>query len=455
MSMSDLLASKFPAMPPPPAGWSFTLDAANEWRPREETHPAYGFVKQHLYEPGTVFDWKDIPPEVNTVCVPVLYTRDEKGLQLTDCRIEPRFVREGTQGSATFAVSVEHWVMHRPVAAIAAFEAGDFALAMVESRKGESKLHRSIFLKSREQVERAAAMNAFKVLFQHYSFNEELWRLEKWVEDCLPFDLDEHPEMVEFRRLLDSQVGHLRENGRISASAISRWYKEGSPPAEGFGVQCAQGAGLQPRHRWLIAECDKEKYTKVAEWGSVNAISLFALSRFAPHIGWVGFESNPKCRDEGIKTALEAGFVVNGMGKAVEHGEDPKPLGKFHLLPFSEMYKHREFDAVSLFEVLEHNDDDGDIDIIAECLSSIRVGGTLFITTPCGNWSGFDEHTRDLELRKDHINSFTPRRMIKLLQKAVRAYGSGTFEVTLCERVENPELTENNSWVHCAVVRRS
>lgn len=439
------VASIIPALPPVPEGWRFLLDNKNEWRPRDENHPSKKFVERYLAEPGAVLDWNLLHPSVNIVSIPVLYVRDPEGSSLADVRIEPRFVRVGVEPGEVFAVATQYWIVNRPFEAMELLKDGNYAAAMTEARKGESKLHRSIFLKARELKEIAEAMEAFKVLFQHYSFNEELWRLEKWMQEYLPFTLEEHPEMQKYKELLHAQVGHLRDgdfsanlNSSISSAAISKWYANGSPPADGIDENYAKLPQVSMRHKWLIDECRRLKYKRVAEWGSVNAVSLYSLINQAPDIDWYGFESNPQCIEAGIAVAKKAGFDVGGS---------------FRLYPMKDFYRLGDYDAVSLFEVLEHNDPEGGAEIVADCLNALRPGGSLFITTPCGNWSGFDEHTRDLTLRKDHLNAYTPARMAKFLEAAVRGGSTGSFELKECYRLENPELLENNSWCHSRVER--
>lgn len=421
-----------------PEGWDFFTDPTLEWRPRDEQHPSNLFMKK--FE-NTALDWNQLPVAATTVCVPVLYVSDAKGEALVDFRFEPRIVKKGLTPGQTQVVAVDsrYWILHRPSACVA-FEAGDFEKAMNLSALGDTIAHRAVFLKSRERLEINEALEAFKVLFKHYSFNEELWRLERWMKDLLPFTLEDHPAMEEYRRFLTQQVGHLRgAESEINGPAIRKWYAEGSPSAEGLE---ASTNAVTYRHKWLIEECQRLGYKRVAEWGSVNGVSLFPLMNLAPDIEWIGFESSAEARIAG-----------NALAHQYVSEKNPPWKNVFQLYPMTEFTERGQFDAVSLFEVLEHNDWETGIDIVTQCLSVLRVGGSLFICTPCGNWSGFDEHTRDLSLRKDHINAFTPQRMAKLLKEVTSNYGL-TLELTECRREENPALKENNAWVVARIERK-
>ncbi|TAL42482.1 MAG: hypothetical protein EPN91_08865 [Salinibacterium sp.] len=427
----DTLAH-LPSLPPLPPGWKFLTDARSDWRPRDAEHPIHEFIARGFK--NTTLNWDELPPNITTVAVPVFYVSDAKGHQLDAVRFEPRIVKEGTSNLQMVASASQYWVLSRPQACIE-FEKGNYERAMALASMGDTALHRNVFLKARAALETREAFEAFKVLFRHMSFSEELWRLERLME-YLPFDLEEHEGMVEFHELMRAQIGHLRgDASRINAGAIRKHYAEDSPFAEGVNEDYANVVLLTTRLKWLIDECRKNGYARVAEYGSINGTSLFPLLNRAPDIEWHGFEVSEKCIAEGRRLALEVGKE------------------NFNLHPMREFYERGPFDAVALFEVLEHNDPESGQAIVQDCLLRLRVGGTLFITTPCGNWSGWSEECRDLMLKKDHILAFTPARMATFLGEAVRDIVGCSFELMKCERVENEDLQEANAWVHAQVRR--
>lgn len=427
-----LIPSSRLVLPAVPEGWTLSVDPNLEWRPQDEKHPACDYVKKYLSVPGEL-DWKVLPPEVTRVHVPVLYVLDGKGENLAHVRLEPRLVKGDEPESTITAVASQYWVLHRPKAAILA-EEGDWRATMQAASLDETALHRALYLRARERLETEEAFAAFKVLFKHYSFNEELWRLERWMNDFLPFDLEDAPEMEQYRKMLTTQVGHLRgEKGVISLDGVSRWYATGSPPAEGIDEKYAHCSHLPSRLDWLINGCKQEGYKRVAEWGSVNGVSLFPLLKFAPDIEWYGFESNPKAVEAGRQTAEKA------------------QVKNFNLHPMSEFNEHGPYDAIALFEALEHNDWEGGKTIVKQLLSFLAPGKSLFITTPCGNWSAFDDkYCRDLSTRKDHILAYTPSRMAKMLNETMKECGVAG-ELVECCKVENSSIHENNAWVYCRV----
>lgn len=418
-------------------GWKLNYDPDVEWYPTDEKHPAHAYVSQ-VYA-SLAIELSSLPPEVWQVGIPVLYVDDAEGKVLRYVDMEPRLQRTiPGDPSAPLSATSKVFLVQRPKAATL-LEAGDFVGAMKAAIPATSPLHANLFLKAREALETEAAMNAFEMLFQHYSFNEELWRLEKLM-GILPFDLEEHPRMEKFRQLLDKQVGHLRDgSGRMTEAAISKWYSNGSPIA-GVDVTYAVSAkySLPPRFKWLIDECRAHKYKQVAEYGSVEGISLFHLIQHAPDIEWHGYESSDVAVKRGNELAKEAKLDAN-----------------FYLHPMGNFSDFGLFHAVALFELLEHNTFQSGMTLVHRCMQSIRPGGSLFITTPHGNWSAFDLHTRDLELPKDHINSFTPARMLKFLNDCIRMLDQDSRDWTVAEvrSVENPTLNENNRWVFARLER--
>ncbi len=307
---------------------------------------------------------------------------------------------------------------------------------------------RRVQLQQQEQQTLGAALAAFEQLFRYYSLNEELWRLERWMDDLLPYSLEDHPLMNHFRAQLTKQVGHLRLPGsaRMTHEGVSRWYANGSPMA-GVDEQYASTTTklcLPPRFEWLIAQCRANGFKFVAEYGSVEGISLFHLIHHAPEIRWVGHESSAPAVARGIELAQKVGladkFHLHSMEQFNQHTVNQLVSNDGVLAnPLS-----AKFDAVALFEILEHNTWEGALMLVRHAAKRIRSGGMLFITTPHGNWSAFDPRTQDLNLPKDHILAFTPNRMLKLLTAAL---GPGEQEAA---QVQNPTVHENNSWVFAA-----
>lgn len=424
-------------LPPPPDGWELDLEF-QDWRP-DKGHPGYEYVRQQLTDPGDksgrsgVLDWEQLPANVNRVCIPVLYVDDSNGFSLRDVCLEPRLARKDTEDNGLRAVATQFWVMNRP-ACVGLFEQGQHVAACVSAKTGQSALHRNIFLRARAAKETEDALDALKVLFTHMSFNEELWRLEKLM-DCLSFDLDEHPDVAKLREVLAGQVQHLRgDSAHISPAGIANWYANGSPAAEGLDERYVDAATPTQRLQWLIDESRRLGYKRVAEWGSVNGVSLFPLTKFAPDIAWWGFESSLNARTLGVELAKKC----NVPG--------------FNLNPMEDLPTLAPFDAIALFEVLEHNDWEGGKGIVKRLLPNIRPGGSLFVCTPCGNWSIFDDkYCRDLKVRKDHINAFTPSRMAKLLGEVSVETGMA-LKLCDCRRVENTaNIAEANASVFARV----
>ena len=332
-------------------------------------------------------------------------------------------------------------ILHQPIAALY-LEAGDPAGALRLNPPNSvpgTALDTRIFILARAEQERREALEAFKVLYKHYSLHEELWRLNEWMK-LLPYDLDESAEMEEYRRLLNVQVGHLQLNG----SGPRDWYAgdfAGGSPSEVADANYVSlfkkpNFDMPLRFQWLVQECRRLGFKRVVEFGSVDGISLFPLIQKAPDIEWHGVEVSRAAVAHGRKVAAEVGMEKD-----------------FHLHPansfadFSATRDARElgpFDAAVVFEVLEHNTPTQGQEILLAAEAAVRPGGCIFISTPCGNWSAHDEKTRVFELKKDHIFSFTHKRMCAFLKDKKDVF---------VEVVENNNIAEGNANVHARYQR--
>jgi len=326
----------------------------------------------------------------------------------------------GFDGVLPMAPVPELIIFNQPTAATF-LEFGDSAGAQALTEGNNAPFARMVFLKARAENDRRKALDAFKVLFTHYSIHEELWRLGELMK-VLPYDLEECDEMEEYRNLYQVQIGHLALEG----AGPCDWYATGSP-SEVANVAYALGAGASQRYAWLVAECRRLGFKKAVEFGSVDGIGLFPLQKTAPDIEWHGVEVNPAAVAHGHKVAQDAGLKIN-----LHHA------GSFAEFATKNM---QQFDASFVFEVLEHNTPVEGQDILDAAELVVRPGGRVFISTPCGNWSSHDEATRVLHLKKDHINAYTVERM--------RAFLKDKKDV-FAERTENPDYREANANVQAS-----
>jgi SAM-dependent methyltransferase len=349
-------------------------------------------------------------------------------------RAEPKpftWGSRGFDGVLPMAPVPELVIFNQPTAATF-LEFGDSAGAQALTEGNNAPFARMVFLKARAENDRRKALDAFKVLFTHYSIHEELWRLGEFLK-CLPYDLEECAEMEEYRNLYQVQVGHLDLEG----SGPNAWYTSGSP-SEVASVAYALGAGASQRYAWLVAECRRLGFKKAVEFGSVDGIGLFPLQKTAPDIEWHGVEVSPAAVAHGHKVAQDAGLKINlhHAGSFAEFatgsGRERAHSGVGHL---------KEFDAAFVFEVLEHNTPEEGQRILSSAEVVVRPGGRVFISTPCGNWSAHDEATRTLHLKKDHILAYTVARMKAFLKDKKDVF---------VERTENPDYREANANVQAS-----
>lgn len=390
------------------------------------------------------------PAVGDALVIPTFWCEDLEGLKALTYTADIRALRTSKYGdnlpsigSRGFAVSGETLMGYCGYAAVVkvphaqrALASGDYRLALeLSAPYNNLAFFRRIELKATELKNTNEALTAFERLYVHMSLNEELWRLGQ-IFKHLPFDLEEHPRVLELFAQYRRQTGHLDD--------VTKWYAEGSPSEvlNDWYIENAAGC-LSTRLGWIGVEATKLGYKRVVELGAIDGSSLFPLMARFPAIEWHGVEVSQPA-------------VAHGKALAAKHGLLDK-LKLHHAKSFRAFStevswmddKHwkghptdlHRFDAAMVFEVLEHNTPEDGRLILETARDCVKPGGRIFVTTPCGNWSLFDKKTQDLEIRKDHILAYTPKRMRELLESLPFA---ADIKV---ERVENSVYADNNAWV--------
>lgn len=402
--------------------------------PDETKHIRYGsgpILPGHFQEEAALLSSLEAAG-VKAAMVPIFWCLDEIGHEAKICTRSVRLVHRDARvlaWHAVFGCIVEDATAALPgcpllnqSAACRHWSRGEVDEAYdVALNQSQSPLDRPIFIKARARIDQRHALAALKTLFEHMSIHEELWRLEELMK-YLPYTLDELPEVDELRALLKQQTGHLDAGERD-------WYRDGSPSE----VMEAKIIPMLPgwctaRLAWLIEQVRATGAKKVAEFGSVDGVSLFTLVQVAPEIEWHGVEVNPKAVEHGYKVARETGLAERFH---LHNADTFAAFSAEHL---------REFDAVACFEVLEHNRDPRSV--LLSLMPAVKSEGFVYVTTPLGAWSLHDEPTRSIPLRKDHINAFTVKRM-ETLFRALPGIDPTSIEV---RAVENPSYWEANAW---------
>jgi len=155
----------------------------------------------------------------------------------------------------------------------------------------------------------------------------------------------------------------------------------------------------QPRHFWEQAKLcaitrlldDGGRWQQVLEIGCGDGAVLFALAK-----------RYPRCRFWGVDNA----FTPELLDFFTRQPDYPPNLELSAEIPGGTV-----FDALLLFDVLEHIDDDQAF--LAQMLPLLRPGATVAVTVPAFQ-SLFSEHDRFLR----HFRRYRKSQLTKLLQKA-------------------------------------
>lgn len=386
-------------------------------------------------------------PEADALLVPTFWTPDSNGERSLSYTTDVRAVRVDKfpstplVGHRGFVVPGDTKVDYCGAAAVLkqpfaakALEKGDFEVALALCKPYE---HLAFFqwvrLKALAGQNTKEALVAFERLYRHMSLNEELWRLGEIFKN-LPYDLEEHPRVAELLAQYKRQTGHLDEGE-------TKWYAEGSP-SESINDWWVKNAPLSQRLAWLMHECKTRGFKRVVELGSVDGGSVMTLCQRAPEIDWHGVEVNPAAVANGKMLAARNGVLNFKLHHATNFKQFASRVSDAEHARFKGQASdlHR-FDAAALFEILEHNSPDECRRLVENARDCVRSGGRVFISVPHGNWSLHDANTQNLELRKDHIYAWTPKRMRKFLASFPFAQDIQVVAV------ENEAFYEGNGWV--------
>lgn len=423
----------------------------SEWLPG-------GDIRAHLNE-----------TEAESVMLPVVTVEDSRGEVPRDQTIETRLLRrsapfkfDGSQFVAKNGSLCPIPIFSQPPPAFY-FENGDIEsahrLSLPSGGSNNSRIERRIRVMARRELSKRRARDGLWALFEHMSCHEELWRLGEILKH-LPYTLDDDPSIAEMRRQYAIQMGHLD-------GGAGDYYRDGAfqmiHSLDEAYVHLGEGA-LAHRCKWLIAECRKRRLKRVLELGSTDGNNLFPMVQTAKDLEFTGVEVSKEAVAHGHELAKATGVAIDlrnadsfaafaagvgtercivcgdlarDHGNALRYAETGIACGG----PFPNPNALPKFDAVMLFEVLEHNCPEEGMKLVEAATRCARPGGRVFITTPCGSWSCHDDACWNMEKRKDHISAYSVERMKALL---------GDVKDLEISRVENPMYEEANSWVYAS-----
>lgn len=305
------------------------------------------------------------------------------------------------------------------------YEVGDTHSALRLTEGSMDPIDERYRTMARSKLDTRKGLQGLWALFEHMSNHEELWRLGEILK-YLPYTLEDDPSVAEMKKAYAQQMGHLD-------GGAERWYADGSySPAHGVDAAYVElGAKAMPqRCKWLVEECRKWKFKRLLELGSTDGNNLFPMARAAPDLDITGVEVNELAVEHARALSAQTGVKINihhaPSFQVFADERDRRGLGLF--------------DAVAVFEVLEHNSPEEGSALLDAADRCVRPSGRVFITTPCGSWSCHDPACWDLKQRKDHINAYTVKRMEEFLSNR-------RVKDLQVERVENPQYKEANAWV--------
>ncbi|MBP6479850.1 MAG: methyltransferase domain-containing protein [Pseudomonadales bacterium] len=229
--------------------------------------------------------------------------------------------------------------------------------------------------------------------------------------ETVPHTLVHHPLVVELEVWARGMKKHLTD-----AKAYGQFYEDIGTDI----VSCESGLtpeGALPRVQWLIGrlkamQAKLGRPLRVLEMGPFDGITCLPVMRALPDVHYTAIEAKLTALQTLRERVAEYGATSQFVGY---HGMDPSkvfaPGGPGYT---SDVALHgARFDAVILFEVLEHVQ--RPVETLADLLSLTLGTGAFFISTP---WGAFDRgHHPPNRDPRGHVRALMPKDLIELVQK--------------------------------------
>jgi 2-polyprenyl-3-methyl-5-hydroxy-6-metoxy-1,4-benzoquinol methylase len=193
--------------------------------------------------------------------------------------------------------------------------------------------------------------------------------LEKQLEDLLDqnqaLKAYELSKGTEFEKKIYSLVEHC-----FDKKVYKNYYEEElveNPVSEEIAYDCTK---LAPRFDWLVKEIEKKGHKSVLDLGCADGYLCLTLAT-----------RGIKCKginlyQPSIELAKER---AKDLPATFEHKDISEVTG--------------EYDAVVVFEVLEHIPEP--LQALQKAFSLVKAGGSLYLSTPGANGAGVEEHIRN------------------------------------------------------------
>lgn len=243
--------------------------------------------------------------------------------------------------------------------------------------------------------------------------HDENWAAHQLMSECVPYFCADRPAIVKAREDQREMVLHL-----IDPDAYQEYYANNPherPFEEQYGVEVKDAHLALPRIGFLRRRLEE---------GS-RIVDLSANDGFmAANLSEVGIVTD--CIDlhpGNVSIALQRAKQYDGIGTVNE--------GDFHELRLAA--GHKGYDAVVLFETIEHVHDPRES--LAHMVTLAKPNGRLFVSTPQEAVEKGNLPNWDMVERKGHVRVFTAESFQALLEEfgSVDAFEIGADGVMVAE----------------------
>lgn len=255
---------------------------------------------------------------------------------------------------------------------------------------------RALYEKARFEGELVQAVMTLREAAIRYDENLKALRL---LEDAVPYVIQEHPEIVHARAAQRENCRHY-----LDPAEYRRWYSE-EPKESTVTDDFVPKAGEVFHRVGFLEHGLQEQEQKLGRKPEVLDLGCndFWVGAYLMTKGYHvdGVELNRKSYELALERAQR--FRNGGPPSRIEHGD---------LHEAADLLDH-QYDAVSLFEVIEHVPDvQAALDA---CERMLKPGGRVYISTPDGAYENGNIDRWSVVERKGHLRAIQAAQLAELL----------------------------------------
>ena len=240
-------------------------------------------------------------------------------------------------------------------------------------------------------------VNAVMLLRETLIRHDENLKALELLEKTVPYVVQDHPAVVQARAAQRENCRHYLE-----PDEYKRWYKD--EPKESTVTDDFVPRAGEVFHRVGFLEAGLAEQEK--ELGRKPDVLDLGCNDF-----WVGAYLTTKgYRCDGVELNWRSYELALDRAERFRNGAEPAVIAQGDLHHADRLLEGRRYDAVSLFEVIEHVPDPEQT--LAVCEKLLRPGGRVYVSTPDGAYERGNLARWQVVERKGHLRAWPVHELV-------------------------------------------